>query len=222
MRYIGIRICPTRKAVRDKVDQLVKKLDSAPKRMSVEEKLSYHLDYTYYTNSFLGFSTGMRAVISPIPRPFDVSPMTNAFVHTDKGWPRINLIVQPVLDQITFYAEHIEQMHTFNTFSDASFWYTPKGGSEQVRPKLIAEYMRSINFGFPPALYRRFVYNELLDAGCDAEAVRVAIMGHQVVGDEPASRHSTFVYQKAFRILKPYIIHLLDDLHFVPIRSVLL
>lgn len=219
-RYIAVRSNPTRLGVQQLVEYLQDSLLENNLRNS-EDRRRYHNDYTLYTVVWFGVCTARRAVIDPLIRVADISPYhALAFLlekDTDSGTKgRFALIPRKLRRHLEFYEEHVSYL----PHPDVNcFFLDDKWRPVVVSPSSIESHFPDFFRGFPSGFYRRFTFNELLEAGCPPEIVRIMIMGHAVMGEEAWSRNSTFDYVHARKTLEPFLTSLLDDLGFEPLRS---
>jgi hypothetical protein len=216
--HIGIRLCPTKAAVSSLVQELKDTLSE--RIVTSEDRIRYHNTYTLYTILYFGIGTAIRAVRDPLVRPSEVSPDTQLALISDKDTDsgtkgRLALIVPPLIKQLQNYADHIAG----NNPQRVHCYFLNDWRREVGSPKTIAKHLPRWFRVFPTGFNRRFTFNELLEARCPPEIVRILVMGHAVLGDEAWSKNSTFSYASARLVLGDYLERLLSDLKFVPIES---
>jgi hypothetical protein len=211
-RYIGVRLCPTKQAVRKGVTRIIRRMHQPGVKLA-----EYHNLLTLYTVLFFGYATLIRGIRDPLVLPEAISPLTHMALVRDKtsdsgDKAKYVYIPEPLKEQLRFFGKHLERPDLIQYPGCTFYFYKEDGGFEEVSPSTVAARMREF-IPFPAAVHRRVSFNELLEAGCPPEVVRVC-MGHSTIGDEPWSGSSTFSYRRYRGILAPYIESLLAQLGF--------
>ena len=219
--YVGRRLCPTDGAVEAAISRLKHDIQNPGNLATEADWWLYHNRFTLYTVWFFDFATGVRAVISPYLDPAEVSPLNSTAQVRDKdsdtGSKAKRIWVLPSLfRQMGNYAGYIRNTRLrFSTIPPCCF-LNAEGKPVEVRPRTIVPIMAEYFPGFPIAIHRRYMYNELLDSGCPPEVVRVW-MGHAVTGEEVWASSATLSPARYREILGSYLTPILDRIGFEPI-----
>jgi len=214
-RYIGIRLCPTKDRVREAVSTLLVQM----RRPEIGPQ-EYHNLLTLYTVLFFGYATLIRGIVDPLVLPDDISSLTHMALVRDKtsdSGDKAKYVFIPLLlkDHLEYYSRHLRRPDLLKDSKRKLFFYKEEGGFDDVRPSTIAARLGKF-LSFPAAVHRRFSFNELIEAGCPPEVVRIC-MGHSTIGDEPWSASSTFSFSRYRRTLDNYITPLVESLGFIAV-----
>jgi hypothetical protein len=211
-QYIKARLCPTVQSVTKAVVEIIKRINSLP----VTDK-QYHNLLTLYTVIFFGYATLIRGICDPIVLPRSISLLNNMTLVRDKtsdsgDKAKYVYIPKSLRNHLEFFAKHLGSSFLIKDPNRELFFYKEGGGFEAVKPTTINAKLREF-LPFPPAVHRRFSFNELIEGGCDPEVVRIC-MGHSTIGDEPWSASSSFAFSRYRKILDSHIEPLLTKLGF--------
>ncbi len=230
MRYVGSRRCPTQEALVRANQALRKKVRTLPvDRTDIETRAAYHNYYSLYTIAFFNYSTGMRGIVTPYLSLSEVDGDSGYTKILDKGdrsgyKTRLLWIPPQTLRQMRHYEDHLAFIRTTLRSKTASpvverscFFLRPDGTPVDVRPRTILPLMHEF-LPFPANVHRRFVRSELQARQCSPEVID-SWMGHWYRGEEPWGTYSSFLYRECCQSLKDYLVPLLAELGFGPVRS---
>ena len=223
---IGAKNCATIEAVQTAVSRMRNDLDKLGKAYQ-EEPEKYHNLYTLYTVLLFGYSTGMRAVTSPIITSRMVYNAAELAIIADKedqfhSKSRPVWIPPLLREQLNNYERHCQAISEILPIDLAGDLLPPcyfinDAVPQEVRPKLVASRMRQY-IDVPANAQRRFLQTNLIERGCPSEVVD-AFMGHWFAGEEPWSQYSTLALRDHFACLREYLLPILRELGWMSIRS---
>lgn len=231
--YVGSRLCAKFGAVHYAFVALREELRSitCSDRQQVQR---YHNLFTLYTILGISYATAFRAVTSPYLSSSDIDMESGLTVIADKDGPehhksRLAWLPPDVIKQIGNYEAHrqsiefmsnIDSLRSSTTLPPCYFLVIKKSGKygyAQISPKTITPLLKEF-LPLPPNAHRRFMRMQLLEKGCPPEVVD-AYMGHWSRGEEPWGKFSSFSFFDYVQCLQKYLVPLLNDLNFCPIRS---
>lgn len=234
-RHVGSRACATKEAVQQAVGKLKEAVESARTYGDQKQFAKYHNLYTLYTVLMFGYATACRAIITPFVPSAAIDSETDLTVLADKDGPdhhksRLVWIPPEVRSQINHYESHCSRvllnsrdaliLGKRDTSIPACFFIDENRFSwKDVRPASLvpklAEFLQ-----LPANTHRRFMRTELRERGCPAEVVD-AFMGHWYRGEEPWGKFSSFSVHDYITSLATHLVPLMQELGWIPIRSVL-
>lgn len=179
--WIVTRPCPTRKAVQDLLDGLLKTLDRVKPYRGNEQYAEYHNTFVLYTFLFQAYSIGTRAINSPILKLKDIAADGFVWVDDKNTGAHYNahlaLCPESFLKHLRLFNQHLEEVRRELSWKISKagdrksldktcfFLRDTEGGLrvEEVTRDAIESMFKRFNFGFPVNVHRRFVSGELLD-----------------------------------------------------------
>ena len=242
----GTTFRPRRRAVRVMVARLQERLEflkQAPR--SIEKLIRIHNNLVRYTAVLFAYSTGFRAVTSPILPPSQIDNTTGFAVITDKDGldyynARIVWLPPVCLKQYHLYLEHLDALFpklehldlaAFNALkillespiiSDRLplfFMLTHTGKSTKITPTdLWKDIRKNLRFDLPGNASRHYLRSFLLEQGCPPEII-AAFMGHWERGEEPWGRYSALSPTLYAATLGKYLTPLLEEDGWRPISG---
>jgi hypothetical protein len=186
--WIATRPCPTRKAVRNIVLSLFKKMDDVRPYRGNQQYAEYHNAMVLYTFLFQAYSIGTRAVNSPILHLSRVAEDGFVWVDDKDTGTHYNahlaLCPEPFHEHLERFNEHLEAVRRdlslritkpddLKRLELACFFLrnTESGlRVEEVTRGAIELMFKGLKFGFPVNVHRRFVSGELLDGMVEERA----------------------------------------------------
>jgi len=226
-RYVGCRLAPTHAAVTEAISGLLSALKAAAPYRNLAGWIEYHNLYTLYSVWTFGFASGVRGVLSPYLPPAQIHAPSGFASLTDKdngsGYKTRLLWLPPsVLEQMQHYENHLavvrdEIQEPTPALQKSCFFLHAEKRAVEVRPKTLCLHMDPF-LPFPVNVHRRFVRSELLERACPPEVVD-AWMGHWHWGEEPWGEFSSFSPIQYREALEDYLVPLLRELEFGPLRS---
>jgi integrase len=218
-QYIGNRVCPTLKAVKDAVSLLRKEIEDFTKPKNKAESDRYHNLCTLYTIWMFSYCTGVRGIKTPYLSLSEIDTEQCLAVLTDKdrglGYKAKRVWVPRALQtQMEAYKNFISRPSQVSDSEDKPCFFEPLRA--MVKPSTQVPIMKYF-LPYPVNIHRRFISSELLDRGCPPEIVS-AWMGHWHRGEEPWAKFSSFSYSEYSRVLETYLLKgILKELKFEPI-----
>lgn len=234
----GTAFRPRRSAVGKMIRRLRERLDfvkGSPR--SLEKLIRLHNNIVRYTAVMFAFSTGFRAITSPLLPPSQIDDATGFAVISDKDSgdyynARIVWLPPVCIKQYRLYLEHLDaffpkleflDLEAFNALktlleeprpSDRLplfFLLTYTGTSSKITPTdLWKEIRQKLQYDLPANASRHYLRSILLERGCPPELV-AAYMGHWERGEEPWGRYSALSPNNYALTLGRYLIPLLEE-----------
>lgn len=231
--HVGSRLCPTLAAVQTAVQRLQEEIEAAAGYSKNPDWIRYHNLYSFYTLCAFSYTTGVRGIRIPYLSLAEVDAVTGFARLTDKDSgsnykTRLVWIPSGLRKQMRYYGRHLEAVRLTAQGSpevlEQPCFLLESGehvnAREQVlmaRPKTLRPVMKEF-LPFPVNVHRRFMRTELLSRQCPPEIVDTW-MGHWHRGEEPWGEHSCFSYADYQQELEKYLLPLLTELGFRPLRS---
>ena len=242
----GTTFRPRRRAVRDMVARLQERLEfmkQAPR--SLEKLIRIHNNIVRYTAVLFAYSTGFRAVTSPILPPSQIDDTTGFAVISDKDGidyynARIVWLPPVCLKQYHMYLEHLDalfpklehlDLEAFNALKQLRempipsdrlplfFMLTQSGKSTKITPTdLWKDIRNNLRFDLPGNASRHYLRSFLLEQGCPPEII-AAFMGHWSRGEEPWGSYSALSPTNYAATIGKYLIQLLEEDGWRPISG---
>lgn len=229
---------PRRRVVRRIVSRLQERMRfSCEMPRSLDKLLRLHNNMMRYTAILFAFSTGFRAVSSPLLPPAQIDRSTSFAVISDKDGSdyyntRIVWLPPVCITQYDLYLEHLEcllpkleylDIEAFYNLRDLLHYPIPAdrlplffflrrdGETTRVRPSDIWEKIRdNLKYELPENASRHYLRSILLEQGCDPEVI-AAFMGHWERGEEPWGRYSALSPVDYAKTLGRYLVPLLEE-----------
>tara|TARA_B100000287_G_scaffold341779_1_gene328361 strand:+ start:9065 stop:11506 length:2442 start_codon:yes stop_codon:yes gene_type:complete len=227
---IGSLLMPNRYKVKEVEEYLRKEIGNFKNTGDTAKIVKVHNLYTMYTVMMQGYATGFRAIVDPFPKDDCIDDATGLCVISDKDGDdyynsRLIWIPPDVMLQREHYKKHRNRIHSMiqshhPELKDAVgdvFLLSEAFELLEVRPRNIKEVMKNI-FPLPVNTNRRYLRTRLRELGCPAEVVN-SFMGHWGRGQEPWGRFSSVSPIAMIEAVKPYILKILDELGFRPIKG---
>lgn len=225
--YLGTPFCPEEKTVRRLAEKLQAKLDE--KSLSMVDRHNY---VALYTSMLISFGTGYRAIHDPSFREMEIDPQWGLGVIADKGSAdyrtRYVYLAPVVLDQITYYREHMQVMYARLGVVNPSLFSLVKANDcegvplnlfwlagdveplELLTPGKVRKILRDeFDYAIPVNAGRHYLKYHLIKAGCSPELVE-AQLGHWEAGQEPWGPFSNLDLLDFTRQMGEYIPKLLE------------
>lgn len=228
-RTLGSKFVPKPEEVQrlaSRLRQSLAQARDAPGRFSVAE---FHRAITLYTIALVGFATGLRAVLDPIPTSTVVDRTTGFAVIDDKGGKggsraRLSWLAPAALEQIDRYERHLQALEMQLPEAGAAqiaglraqrydrlpvFFIDGSDKIQSARVKDVAAAFAApeIDFHLPMNAWRHYVRAELL-MQVPGDVLH-AFLGHWHRGQEPWSEFSAldpFDYRKSLdSVLTPML-----------------
>ncbi|MFZ4859017.1 MAG: site-specific integrase [Desulfuromonadaceae bacterium] len=235
----GTAYRPHRMAVKNIIDKLHERMQliHEEKTRNLDKLIRIHNNIMRYTVIQFAFSTGFRAVNSPLLPPSQIDEDTGFAVISDKDGldyynSRIVWLPPICIQQYNTYLEHLDcllpkleflDIKAFNAlkhllhFPKPSnrlplFFYLKRSGNTKIiRPTDVwADIRKNLEFELPVNANRHYLRSYLLENGCPPEVI-AAFMGHWERGEEPWGRYSALSPVDYATILAKYIVKLLEE-----------
>jgi hypothetical protein len=240
----GTAYRPRRRAVRKIVRRLQERMmfiKEMPR--SLDKLLRLHNNMMRYTAILFAFSTGFRAVSSPLLPPSQIDKTTGFAVISDKDGidyynARIVWLPPVCVNQYHLYLEHLEYLlpklefldiDAFNNLNDLLYYPLPSdrlplffflqkdGHSTKIRPTDVWANIRSnLQYELPENASRHYLRSYLMEEGCPPEMI-AAFMGHWERGEEPWGRYSALSPADYAETLAGYLVKLLENDGWKPV-----
>jgi hypothetical protein len=235
---LGTPFRPRKKTVKNLVSGLKKRMhDIANSDRNLRKLLLIHNNMARYTAIMFAFSTGFRAVKSPILPPSQIDMDTGIGVISDKDGldnynARIVWLPPVCLLQYKLYFEHLDlllpklefiDLNAFNKLKNLLthshpddrlplFFLLDKTGiATQIIPTDIWKNIRAnLQYNLPSNASRHYLRSTLLERGCPTEVI-AAFMGHWERGEEPWGRYSALSPDQYVNILAGYLEKILHE-----------
>jgi hypothetical protein len=199
--------------------------------------LCLHNNIMRYTAILFAFSTGFRAVRSPMLPPSQIDDTTGFAVISDKDGidyynARIVWLPPICIQQYRIYLEHLEcllpklehlDLNAFNSLRylladprpndkiPLFFFFRIDGGVTSLRPiDIWKEIRQKLQYNLPANASRHYLRSNLLERGCSPEIVG-AFMGHWERGEEPWGRYSALSPQHYAETIASHLIPMLEE-----------
>jgi hypothetical protein len=237
---------PTRKAVCALVSGLIEQtavhLANIVGRDGI---IAFHNSIMRYTAIMFAFSTGFRAVTSPLLPPAQIDEDTGFAVISDKDGSdyynaRIVWLPPVCIKQYRLYFDHLEALLPKLEHLDLELFYQLKdlltqdypadrlplfflldrqGESQKITPTDLWKNIReNLQYDLPANASRHYLRSNLLEKGCPPEVIS-AFMGHWERGQEPWGRNSALCPLSYSTVLSKFLIPLLDEVGWTPIQG---
>ncbi|HIJ96851.1 MAG TPA: site-specific integrase [Desulfuromonadales bacterium] len=232
-------------AYRPKQTSVKKMVTNLQERMKVIQKmprsadklLRLHNNIMRYTAILFAFSTGFRAVNSPLLPPSQIDRTTGFAAISDKDGvdyynARIVWLPPVCVQQYTEYLTHLDYLmpkleyldiDLFNSLryilesripSDKLplfFFMTEQAKRKVVTPTDIwKEIRKNLKYEMPPNASRHYLRSNLLEERCPPEYI-AAFMGHWERGEEPWGTYSALSPQSYAATLSKFLVRLLEN-----------
>ncbi len=235
---------PRRQAVKRVVSRLQERMSfTMMMPRSLDKLIRIHNNVMRYTAILFAFSTGFRAVNSPLLPPAQIDTTTGFAVISDKDGidyynSRIVWLPPVCVEQYSLYIEHLEHLlpklefldiTAFNNLHDLLHFPLPSerlplffflrrdGQSTVIKPTDVWANIRSnLKYELPENASRHYLRSYLLEQGCDPEFI-AAYMGHWERGQEPWGRYSALSPIQYAEKLEHYLVPLLKDDGWKPV-----
>ena len=218
---IGARLCPTVQAVKDMFEKLIADIRAASRFTDRKQFIEYHNLYTLYCILFFGYVTGYRAVTTPYLELADIQFSRKFASLSDKDdannhKTRMVLASKLLEDQMKSYDDHIASVKQqigampSKIENEPCFFLNEQFRPIEVRPGTIHPLLTKY-LNVRANTHRRFLRSELIERGCECEAVD-AFLGHWQRGEEPHGRYSSFLYEEYLETLNNHLTGLLDKI----------
>ena len=238
---------PRKSAVRKLIKKLQNRmvqLNDAPR--SLDKFLRMHNNIMRYTAIMFAFSTGFRAVTSPLLPPSQIDDSTGFAVISDKDGldyynSRIVWLPLVCIRQYRLYIDHLEAMLPKLEFLDLEifnslnilfsqdrpedklplfFLLDKHGDSTVIRPTDLWQNIRdNLQYDLPANASRHYLRSNLLERGCPHEVIS-AFMGHWERGEEPWGRNSALCPTNYAATLSGYLVPLLEEDGWKPFAGI--
>ncbi|WP_169543861.1 hypothetical protein [Sneathiella aquimaris] len=225
-QHIGARFCLERQPICSAIMRLKNDLEEASHYRTLEEFIHFHNLYTLYTVLMYGFSTGARAVKSPVLlfQEFDSNGFSS-YADKDSDPPyhaRLIWVPAVVLEHLESYSKYFHRVKSWMFLQDqkipdevSSFFLKKTRNKikvDEAKPSVIERHF-STYLSAPANAHRRFLRTSLIEVGVLPELVD-AVMGHWGTGEEPWSRWSSFSYKNYVATIEPEINKILQEFGF--------
>jgi hypothetical protein len=235
---VGTAYRPRKKAVRKMVSSLQDRMRHIQQMPNTLKKLLLlHNNIMRYTAILFAFSTGFRAVRSPLLPPSQIDEKTGFAVISDKDGidyynARIVWLPHLCIQQYQSYLAHLDcllpkleflDLNAFNALrhllehpspSDKIplfFFLRMDGNTTTIRPLDIWKEIRGrLQYDLPANAGRHYLRSNLMERGCSPELV-AAFMGHWERGEEPWGRYSALSPLQYASTLASYITPMLEE-----------
>lgn len=221
--YIGNRLCPTLKTVREAIKHLQFEIRRSAQPKTNAEHQRHHNLLTIYTLWFFAYTSGVRGIATPYIDLSEIDEVRLRTTLTDKdsgvGYKSRLVRITPMLHkQMELYKELLSRSPQIHQSGGLPCFFLDAAlRPVEVRPRTIVPIMHEF-LPFPVNIHRRFVSSTLLDAGCPPEFVS-AWMGHWHRGEEPWGKYSSLSFSNFVKAMESYLDPLLDCLGFVPMSA---
>lgn len=235
---VGTAYRPRKKAVKKMVSALqdrMRHIQQMPN--TIPKLLRLHNNIMRYTAIMFAFSTGFRAVRSPLLPPSQIDEKTGFAVISDKDgidyynarivWlPRLcRLQYQAYLTHLGCLLPKLEylDLNAFNALRHLLDHPTPSdkiplffflridGNTAIIRPLDIWKEIRNkLQYDLPANAGRHYLRSNLMERGCPPELV-AAFMGHWERGEEPWGKYSALSPLQYASSLASYITPMLEE-----------
>lgn len=237
---------PTQKAVHALVSGLIDQTNHSAINLEGRDGIiAYHNAIMRYTAILFAFSTGFRAVTSPLLPPSQIDVDTGFAVISDKDGSdyynaRIVWLPPVCIEQCRLYFDHLEALLPKLEHLDLELFYelkallaqdtpseklplffllTRQGVSQKITPTdLWKDIRENLQYDLPANASRHYLRSNLLERGCPPEVIS-AFMGHWERGQEPWGRNSALCPINYATTLSKFIIPLLDEVGWKPIQG---
>lgn len=213
---------------------------------NLEKLLCLHNNIMRYTAILFAFSTGFRAVTSPLLPPSQIDPVTGFAAISDKDGvdyynARIVWLPPVCVEQYSLYLAHLDHLlpklelldlELFNSLryilghplpSDKLplFFFLKNNAQHKVitPTDIWKQIRRDLKFEMPANTNRHYLRSSLLELGCPPEYI-AAFMGHWERGEEPWGMYSALSPQCYAEILARYLVPLLDRDGWKPMSGI--
>lgn len=235
---VGTPYRPRKKAVRKMVSSLqdrIRHIQQMPK--TLKKLLLLQNNIMRYTAILFAFSTGFRAVKSPLLPPSQIDEKTGFAVISDKDGidyynARIVWLPHLCIQQYRSYLKHLDYLLPKLEFLDLSafnalrhllehpspsdkiplfFFLRMDGNATTIRPLDIWKEIRErLQYDLPANAGRHYLRSNLMERGCSPELV-ASFMGHWERGEEPWGRYSALSPLQYASTLASYITPMLEE-----------
>jgi hypothetical protein len=234
----GTAYRPRRESVRMMIASLQDRMDEIQKMpQDINKLLILHNNIMRYTAILFAFSTGFRAVNSPLLPPSQIDFTTGFAAISDKDGvdyynARVVWLPLVCIQQYNAYLTHLDHLlpklelldtelfHSLRYILDHPlpsdklplfFFMTRHAKHKVITPTDIwKEIRRELKYALPPNASRHYLRSNLLEQGCPPEYI-AAFMGHWERGEEPWGRYSALSPQSYAATLSKYLVPLLDN-----------
>lgn len=242
----GTSYRPKRKAVRKMIRRLQERIRHIQSMECDRNKLlRLHNNIMQYTAIMFAFSTGFRAVRSPLLPPSQIDDTTGFAVISDKDGidyynSRIVWLPPVCIQQYYAYLKHLEclmpkleylDLDAFNALRHLLshprpndkiplfFFLRMDGGSCVLKPTDIwSEIRKNLQYDLPSNASRHYLRSHLTEKGCPPELV-AAFMGHWERGEEPWGSFSALPPIQYAETIASYLIPMLEEDGWTPITG---
>jgi len=237
---------PRRRAVRKMISRLqdrIRQLDKIPR--SVDKLIRVHNNIMRYTAILFAFSTGFRAVTSPLLPPSQIDEETGFAVISDKDGldyynARIVWLPPVCIRQYCLYIDHLEafmpmlehlDLEAFNALKiilnqdrpedklPLFFLLDKHGDSTKITPTDLWKNIReNLRYNLPANASRHYLRSLFLENECPPEII-AAFMGHWERGEEPWGRFSALSPSNYSSTIAKYLVPILAEDGWEPIAG---
>ncbi len=213
--YVGVNACPTDKAMQERVQFLIERVESLWAKPPNENWSEAHNMYTYYVVWFFGFVTGTRPITSPILRIDDFDKLNSARLQ-DKGADKARLIwiTRDLHEQLSIYENYVRTTR-LATLTKRPCWFLDKGAPVPVSKETCEPLLHTVLPDFPTNVHRRWMFNALLDSGCPYVAEWA---GHFRTGNRLVGRCATASPSAIGETILQFVQPIISYLGFRPIE----
>lgn len=239
-QIVGSTRIPLAKVLNDLIEQsfealVVRKLE-AEQENTIAAQIRLHNSYTRYVAIMVAYSTGVRAVTSPMPRRSEIDMATNFYPLSDKDssdryHTRLMWLNPMCLDQLLHYWSHARQLvnrisvlqpdffthirtRRSRRIENEIFFLRRDGVPEEITPKVLHDFSKlPCAVYLPDNAHRHLLRSWLLERNCPPEIIN-AYMGHWCLGQEPWSRYSGLSPQIYRETLNQHLPILMKQLGF--------
>lgn len=225
-----------RKLIEQLFEAAVVRQIEAERTNTVITSIRYHNAFTRYVAIMVAYSTGVRAVSSPMPHLSDIDMTTGFYVLRDKdssdGYHTRLMWLHPMcLEQLLHYWSHARELvnrlsvlqpdffvrvraKRTRQIENEIFFMTAEGEPEEITPKVLHDFSNLPGAVYlPDNAHRHLLRSWLLEQNCPPEIIN-AFLGHWSLGEEPWGRYSGLSPQIFKGTLSEYLPHLMDQLGF--------
>lgn len=242
----GTSYRPKRKTVRKMIRRLQERIRHIQNMERDRNKLlRLHNNIMRYTAIMFAFSTGFRAVRSPLLPPSQIDDTTGFAIISDKDGidyynSRIVWLPPVCIQQYRAYLKHLEclmskleylDLDAFNALRHLLvhprpndkmplfFFLRMDGGSCVLKPTDIwSEIRKKLQYDLPANASRHYLRSNLTERGCPPELV-AAFMGHWERGEEPWGCFSALPPIQYAETVASYLIPMLEEDGWTPITG---
>ena len=247
LRMAGTAYRPTASAVGKMVAGLQERMNGFQKMpRNIDKLVRLHNNIMRYTAILFAFSTGFRAVNSPLLPPSQIDFKTGFAAISDKDGldfynARIVWLPPVCVQQYTAYLNHLDQLMPKLEYLDLDlfnsvqhileyplpsdkfplfFFMTPNAKRKVITPTDIwKEIRKKLKYEMPENASRHYIRSYLLEVGCPPEYI-AAFMGHWERGEEPWGTYSALSPQSYAATLSKFLVRLLSRDGWKPMAGI--